>query len=460
MAAGTNSGPEVSETSGEGPPLTHRDYLGQRLFLHTRVRLLFALLIALGALFAKYLLGVRDLDLSGLLVLAAVVAGYNAVAWSIGRSLRRPEVVPADHARLVVPMYAAIALDQVALTVGVWLVGGARSPFLAFYLVHVSLGYLNLSRRAALSFTVLAYALLTLLVLLEWLRVLPPELPSGAVEGVEPLDGRFAVTVLVVYGLLFALVSFLLAGIARLLRQGERRIRLANAELSRLSEMRRDFLHIASHNLQAPIGAVTMFLRNLESGLGGPVTEKQAEWIDRSLARLAETTEFMVNLRTLSGLEADMIRAAAEPVNLAEVLRELVEENQDLARERGHTLTLDVPRSLPSVVGHRRLLREALVNYLTNALKYTPEGGKIIVRGLAEKPHVLVEVEDDGVGISEEDQARLFGEFVRVGGKPKVKGSGLGLSIVKRVVEAHGGTVGVRSAPGEGSTFWLRLPEG
>ena len=116
------------------------------------------------------------------------------------------------------------------------------------------------------------------------------------------------------------------------------------------------------------------------------------------------------------------------------------------------------------VFGVPRLLQESLTNYVDNAIKYTPAGGRITARVRSgESPAMFrVEVSDTGVGISREDQTRLFSEFTRLGrGHPAVKGvpgTGLGLSIVRRIVESHGGRVGVESEPGKGSTFWLELP--
>jgi signal transduction histidine kinase len=111
------------------------------------------------------------------------------------------------------------------------------------------------------------------------------------------------------------------------------------------------------------------------------------------------------------------------------------------------------------VRGIARLLREALVNYVTNAIKYSGDGRTIVVRVRVQDDSVRVEVQDDGPGISIDKQTHLFQEFVRVSrGKGAEAGTGLGLSIVRRIAEAHGGQVGLESAPGQGSCFFLTLP--
>lgn len=232
------------------------------------------------------------------------------------------------------------------------------------------------------------------------------------------------------------------------------------AALERVSTLRRDFLHIAVHNMGAPVGAVSMFLQNLRQGLAGPLNEKQEGWVDRALNRLDGLSNFLVDLRVLATLEAGRLEEEMGRVELAPLLGALVEEYQDLASGRSQVLSMETDDSLV-VWGNERLLREAIVNYITNAIKYGPEGGTIRVRGARKDSAIRVSVEDEGPGISSEDQARLFAEFQRLARSEDMdapKGTGLGLSIVRRVVEAHGGSVGLDSVPGRGSVFYLDLP--
>jgi len=451
---------ERAGSDEELPQLTHLRLLGSRVYLHTWIRLILAVTIMIGAAVGHHLIGVVELDVTALLLLGAAIAGYNAVAWWIIRTRRSGS--PEDQAVLIRVHYASIVLDYLALSVAIWLVGGVRSPFVPFFLLHAILSCLLLPRRDAIIFHFMAYAFLTALVLLEWSGLVSPRLPPGAVAATGPLDGRYALTEIIVYGILFALTAVLLIGMARRFRDGERRIRRANLELERLSRARRDFLDIALHNLKAPIGATTMFLSNLKAGLGGPVTEKQSDWIERSLLRLGGITRFLADLHILSRLEAGKIEAEMTEVDVADMVAGVVEEMSDLAEQHRHALTLEVADDLPRVRGIGLLLREAVANYVTNAIKYTPDGGRITVRAVAAPPNVRIEVADTGIGIAPEDRERLFTEFVRIRRKDtglgRVDGSGLGLTIVKRVINSHGGTVSVTSEAGRGSTFRLELP--
>jgi len=252
----------------------------------------------------------------------------------------------------------------------------------------------------------------------------------------------------------------MLVTLSRALQIGEAQMQATLVALERVSALRRDFLHIAVHNMGSPVGATTMFLQNLREGLAGPLNDKQEGWVDRALSRLDGLSRFLVDLRVLATLEAGRLEDEMIEVELSPMLAELVDEYQDIAAGRQQSLLLEAPAGL-SVWGNERLLREAVVNYITNAIKYTPEGGVIRVMGERAKEFVRVTVEDDGPGIAPEDQSRLFAEFQRLAqpdGGDAPNGTGLGLSIVRRVVEMHGGSVGLASRLGEGSRFYLDLP--
>ena len=131
------------------------------------------------------------------------------------------------------------------------------------------------------------------------------------------------------------------------------------------------------------------------------------------------------------------------------------------AREAGLTLTLDYPDGMPLAPVDAALIERALANLLDNALRVTPAGGRIEVRVLREDPGLRLEVSDTGPGVALEDQPRVFDRFYQAARHRDLRGSsGLGLAIVKRVAELHGGSAGLRSRPGEGSTFFIELPQG
>jgi two-component system sensor histidine kinase BaeS len=186
--------------------------------------------------------------------------------------------------------------------------------------------------------------------------------------------------------------------------------------------------------------------------------------VDRSLSRLDGLEEFLGDLRLLARLEAGALDEGVEAVSVKDLLGDVAREHEAEAETRGLALNVEVEDGIPPVRGHPRLLREAVANYLSNALKFTPGGGDVLI--WAKRRHnggVRVGVTDTGIGIAPRDHSRLFQEMRRLpkrtgDGEREGRASGLGLSIVRRVAEAHDGSVGFASRPGLGSTFWIDLP--
>ena len=452
----------MESRTGETLILTHSLLLGERLYLFARLRFLAAAGILVGAFFATYVVGIRGLNLPVLAGAAVFLAACNVWVFLTVRPYRRQGDGKASHRRLVYIAHLSILLDYLVLTFAIWLVGGAKSPFLAFYLLHAILSAVLLSSRAAYGLATVGYLLLAGLVLGEWSGAIPRQRPLGAVLGGS--EGEFSVvlTVLFVYGLLIALTTVLTTGIVRLLRQNEEGLREASDHVERLADMRRSFLHVVLHDLRSPVGTVVTMLEGLGNGIDGELGDAAKKRVARAEEKLCGVLDLLRGLRVLADLETERLESLMAPVDILATVRAVVEDHADAAEQRGQRLQSELPATLPSVHGVERLLREAVANYLTNAIKYADPSGSIIVRAAQVGSFVRVEVIDQGPGISEEDQFRLFQEFARVGksvAQPgRASGIGLGLSIVRRIAEAHAGRAGVLSGAGQGSTFFIELP--
>lgn len=456
---------QLARAAPESAPhgvLAHDLMVGDRLRLYAYARY-FVILLMLGAgLFAVDLMGVEGLSLGALLWLAAGMLVYNTVFLVLSFVGRDPEHSEAAVGRLKRQLAESVLLDFLALTVAVWIVGGARSPLLGCYLFHLVVTAFLLPRRSALLTAALAIALLGSLVLGELAGIIPAQTPVGLINSSEPLSAEYALTVLGVYWTLFVLVSVSATGLVARLRAAERESQHKTLELARLSAMRRQFLLLALHNLNSPIAAATMLLRNLHSGMLGELSSGHKDQLERAMKRLDGMGEFLADLRKISELERADLHEHSTEVSLEFLLGLVFDEYRGQAEARRQTLTAMQGSQSGLVFGVPRLLRETLANYVTNAIKYTADGGEIVGRVVERGDRVRAEVTDNGVGIAPEDTERLFEEFVRVGRTnpaiKHVKGSGLGLALVKRIAEAHAGTVGVDSTPGAGSTFWIELP--
>ncbi len=442
--------------------LLHDRMLGERLYIYSLARFTVVAGMVVGTLFARHAVGVEGLNVGGLLGVAAILFLYNCLVFNRVRLSRSADLLDGTSHALEGILHVTIVIDFLFLTVALWLVGGAQSPFQAFYLFNVIIASVLLSRAAAFVHASVGYVFLAGLVVGEWSGALPVNRPVGAVSGAEGLDGRYAITLLAVYGMLFILSALTLTSLMELVRAGERTIRKTNEQLQYLSDLRRDFLHVALHDLKAPVGAVSMQLSALESQAPGALTDQQRQIIDRCQARLREQGAFLHDLEILASLDTKDLAAEMRPLDLGDMIRATAEELHDAIAARGHTVTFEVAPNLGPVRGIPRLIREVIANLLTNAAKYTPPGGRIEVHAANTPGGVQIQVRDNGIGITVEDQRRLFREFSRIRTQredvDQSSSSGLGLSIVRRIVAIHGGQVTVTSTPAEGSTFSVDLP--
>jgi len=447
----------MESRTGEDLILTHSLVLGERLYLFARLRFAAAAGILVGGPFATYVIGVGGLDLRALTALGVFLALSNVCVFLAVRPYRGNHDGKLNQQRLLYIAHGSILLDYLVLTLAIWLVGGAGSPFRAFYLLHAILASVLLSRRAAYGLAAVGYLCLATLVLGEWLGLIPRKGDLGI-----RLDAQMVVTVLFVYGLLTSVTTLLTTGIVRLLRENEQGLREASGRLEQLAAMRRSFLHVVLHDVRSPVGTVVTMLDGLASGLDGELAEAQKRRVERAATRLRSLLELLRGLRVLADLETERLDSLMGPVDLRATVGAAVDDHLDAAEHRGQSVTTELPAALPAVKGVERLVREAVANYLSNAIKYTQAGGAITVRARPSGAFVRIEVSDNGPGIAVAEQPRLFQEFSRLGRgegrRDKPSGLGLGLSIVRRIAEAHHGRVGVDSQPGKGSTFFIELP--
>jgi len=218
---------------------------------------------------------------------------------------------------------------------------------------------------------------------------------------------------------------------------------------------RAEFIQAAAHDMRNPLSVTRSALGMLQN----MVEDKSGiEVIDLAMGGVERLQGLIDDLLQLEHIESGYDFNLIE-FNLVDVLNEVVKETRALLTDRDHTCTVDFPPKLPFVKADIGWIKRSLHNYLGNAIKYTPEGGKLILRAYRKEGFIHLEVSDNGPGIPMKDQARLFERFYRVREtQTRIKGSGLGLAIVKSVAEAHGGSVYVKSKPNEGSTFGFTLP--
>lgn len=227
-------------------------------------------------------------------------------------------------------------------------------------------------------------------------------------------------------------------------------------QLKELDRLKSEFVSVVSHDLRSPLTTILGYIQLLERA--GPLNDRQNEFVGRVQASVAHITSLIGDLLDLGRLEAGLDLTLA-PCLPDEILLELIEELQPNIQAKQLKLHLDLPEESATVTGDRNRLHQAFTNLLNNAIKYTPEGGRITVRAASQDEQMIIQIADTGVGIAPADQPYVFDKFFRAENVSEThQGTGLGLSIVKSVVERHHGRIWVTSDLGKGTTFTIVLP--
>jgi PAS domain S-box-containing protein len=224
--------------------------------------------------------------------------------------------------------------------------------------------------------------------------------------------------------------------------------------LREAEEMKAQFIQAAAHDMRNPIGVTMTSLGTLQRIATDDLSQ---EIIDIALSGVNRLQTLIDDLLHLERIEHGHI-FNMQDTDITELLYEVVEQMRPLVADKNQTCAVDIQGDLGRIHADAHWISRAIINYVSNAVKYTDEGSHIILRAFSKADRIHIEVSDNGPGIPLEVQSRLFERFYQVKSRTSHRGSGLGLAIVKSVVESHGGGVYMRSRVGEGSTFGMTLP--
>ena len=231
--------------------------------------------------------------------------------------------------------------------------------------------------------------------------------------------------------------------------------------LKELDKMKSEFIAMVTHELRAPIASVEQQLTVILNGMAGEVTEKQEKLLSRAKERTKGLLTLIKDLLDLSKIEAGKMVQYKEPLALQEVIQRVVDFMRTEAEDKKIDLQFSAPAETPLIHADRNSMEGIFTNLISNAIKYTPEKGKVWVTLSEEGGFVKATVSDTGIGIKKEDLTRIFDKFYRVKTTEtrQIIGTGLGLSIVKSIVDAHLGSISVESEAGGGTIFTVLFPK-
>lgn len=236
----------------------------------------------------------------------------------------------------------------------------------------------------------------------------------------------------------------------------------ANEHLKEVDKLKDDFLSMASHELNTPIAAIKGYLSMiLVEGMGGKIPDKARAYLDTVFTSAGRLANMVKDLLNVSRIESGRIHIIWEQKPIEDMINQAITEVMSKAREAGHTLTYEASKTkMPATWFDATRITEILINMIGNSIKYTPNGGKIVVRAVHDEDKIVVSVEDNGKGIPNDRQKAVFEKFTQVDVlKDEVKGTGLGMYISKKFIELHKGKIWFHSdGENKGTTFFFSLP--
>lgn len=331
-----------------------------------------------------------------------------------------------------------VLVDTIAVSIGLALTEGASSDFFLLYFVVMFLGALT----ERLGVVVGAAVLISVVHMYT----------VGSFIGYEHLiDEGYILRIP------FLLVVALFFGH---LVENTQSAEKAAAEARQRETMKTEFLASVTHDLKNPLGLIESMAAALLAGERGPLAEPQADLVRRIHANSHRVISLSLNLLDAARVEAGMLTLQRTPARLADVVEDAVALSRSAADSKGVSLGVAVEPGLPAIEIDFMQMGRVVSNLLDNAIKYTPTGTAVLVSVSREDDSLLLAVHDDGPGIPQGELEKVFEKYRRRAGSNRIHGSGLGLFIVRHLVEAHGGRVTAQSIDGEGTSITVRLPLG
>ncbi|ODS33016.1 MAG: histidine kinase [Candidatus Scalindua rubra] len=361
-----------------------------------------------------------------------------------------------------------ISIDWISLVFLLHYTGGIESPVIFYFIFHVIIAAILLTRKACYLQTTFALLLISGLSILEYFNIIPhiqiKELFADPIYD----NGLYLLAILFFFITSLYVSAYLATSVTNRLRKREKEVVVlknnitdAYKKLEAIDKEKSDFTFKVTHELKSPLSAIQSLLKSIEEGYAGEISQKAKDLIIRSEKR----TSFLITLvndllELVAGKVEKPREGEMELVDINKAVNSIVHLMQAKTKAKGLRLIINAtpkPSYLNIISDDLNLL---LTNLIDNAVKYTKKGGTIKINNILTDDKIIIEVSDTGIGIHKDDVNKIFDEFYRAGNAKTVEldGTGLGLTIVKNLVKRHAGNIDVSSELGKSTTFTISFP--
>lgn len=422
-----------------------------------KIRYFAALGVILGATIAKKVL-VLDVNSSSLYWGAALLVFINLIYYFFIRIMRRQ-----DKSKQIRYSYihinVQIIIDDLILTFLLHYSGGIENPFIVFYIFHIVIGSIFLSKKNSYVLTTYAIILFFMLTFLEFNGIIAHRTLNASLSNMISENPAYLFASLIVFVMATYLVNYLSSDISHQLKVQEKRLRTANHDLNMKDQIKNEYVQRVTHDIKGHLAAIQSSLSVVDQQIVAPLDEGNAKFVKQAYDRTKKLIQFVKDLLHLTNMRLSN-KFETEIFQIAETVDKALETVIINAENKNIQIVKIVEKNVSEMEGARFSIEEVISNLMLNAVKYTPEGGTVGINVSQDEVFTTFEISDTGVGIPEEEIPHIFEEFFRASNVKTVEkdGSGLGLSLVKQIVERHHGNIVVRSKLGKGTTFTVAIP--
>jgi signal transduction histidine kinase len=430
----------------------------ERLYWLIRLRWIAVIGILLASSFSKQVLKI-PLPVFPLYSVAILLAIYNLLfLFYLDRINRRN----LTNLPVIANRFAnvQISLDLTSLAILIHFSGGIENPFIFYFIFHMIIASILLTRRASFLQATFAIFLLLLIVLLEYLG----RLAHYCLENF--ISYSLHSNLLYILGVSFVFIStlyiavYMATSISARLRERERSLKQANELLREKDRIKSEYVLRVSHDIKEDLSAIQSCIEPVTEGITGPLNPKQADLLRRAKERSGKLISFVNALLEITKMKLTR-ELKMEEFSLIDAIKSVSQNIDSRAKAKGLKFNVNIAAGIDKIKGVRVYIEEAILNLLANSVKYTPKGGSLALEVKSKEDNVLFVIRDTGIGIPQDEIAHVFDEFYRAGNARMVErqGTGLGLSITKQIVQMHKGRIWVQSKEGEGAIFYVELPK-